>query len=179
MPLRAPKALSTLVAVDRAAGAVSTLLAVVSAVAVFVAMVGIAADVINRYFAGRSIPGMVESVEVLIVVMVFGGLGAAQRKGLHVGVNVVLARLNPNVRNTVQTVALLFAAVLLAWIVYRSGLVAWDSWLKREYRFGLVRVPVWPARIMIPIGLGMLVIEIILTPVRATLRRGAGPVTHN
>lgn len=45
--------------------------------------------------------------------------------------------------------------------------VGLDSTRAGEYRFGLVRVPVWPARLFVPLGLAGLTVVLVMRAIHA------------
>lgn len=123
-------------------------------------MVSTAADVTSRQLTGSSIPGVVEYSEVLMVGLIFLGLAYAQRVGAHIGVDLVTERMPVRVAHAVRTVGLVIAIGIVAIMAWETLEVALRSFESREFRFGLVQVPIWPARLMIPLGLGALLLEL-------------------
>ncbi len=51
---------------------------------------------------------------------------------------------------------------LVAWMTVETAQAALHSFLVGEYRFGLLQMPIWPARLMIPLGLGVLFLELLV-----------------
>lgn len=123
-------------------------------------MISTAADVTARQLTGSSIPGVVEYSEVLMVGLIFLGLAYAQRTGAHIGVDLITERMPVRVAHLVRSVGLVIAIVVVAVMGWETLEVALRSFESREFRFGLVQVPIWPARLLIPIGLGALLLEL-------------------
>jgi TRAP-type C4-dicarboxylate transport system permease small subunit len=140
--------------------AVSAVLAVLSAVSVAVLMFLVTIDVLRRSLFGRSVPGAVEIGELMVVAIVFLGIGYAQQRKDHVAINAFTARLPLRVATVLRLVGQVLLCVLVVWMIYASGRAAWQSFLTGEYRFGLLRVPIWPARAVIPLGLTSLLLEV-------------------
>lgn len=126
-------------------------------------MVSTAADVTSRQVTGSSIPGVVEYSEVLMVGLIFLGLAYAQRVGAHIGVDLVTERMPVRVAHLVRSVGLVIAIGVVAIMGWETLEVALRSFESREFRFGLVQVPIWPARLLIPIGLGALLLELAIS----------------
>jgi TRAP-type C4-dicarboxylate transport system permease small subunit len=146
--------------VRRAIDGISKALAVLSALCVLIVMGAMVADVLRRYTTGRSIPGVAEYSEVLMVGMVFLGLGYAQKKGAHIGVDVLISRIPERVARIVKITGLVIVFFVIGWMAWETMLVAQSSVASREYRFGLSRVPIWPARLVIPLGLATLLSQL-------------------
>jgi TRAP-type C4-dicarboxylate transport system permease small subunit len=144
----------------RIVGGISRTLAVISASLILIIMVAMVADVARRYLTGRSIPGVVEYTEVLMVGVIYLGLAYAQRKGDHIGVDIFTTRMPPRVSQIVQAIGLIIVSLALLWMAWETWQVAQRSMATGEYRFGLARVPIWPARLTIPLGITVLLCEI-------------------
>lgn len=146
--------------VRRAIHLLSKTFGVIAAVLIIVIMLSTAADVAVRQATGASIPGVVEYSEVLMVGLVFLGLAYAQRARAHIGVDLVTERMPVRVAHIARAIGLTIAFVVLAIMAYETFEVALRSFESREFRFGLVQVPIWPARMIIPIGLVALLLEL-------------------
>lgn len=144
---------------DRTIWWLTTIGGVVAAAAILGIMVLTVMDVAHREFVGGSIKGAVERSTMLLIVAAFMGLGVTQREGQHVASELFIEWLPNRVGRVLQTLGLLVAVALLAWLLYATGTKAWDSFQARESRFGLVVVPVWPGRVAIAVGLALMFIE--------------------
>lgn len=143
----------------RAVHVLSRVLGVVAVLVILFMMVATVADVARRYFAGSPIPGVTEAGEVLMVMSVFLGIAFAESRGAHVRVTIVLEMLPPRVAAIVNSLAMLLVLVLLAWMVWVTTGRAIDAVEVNEVRFGLVKIPVWPGRIAIAVGLAVYFLE--------------------
>ncbi len=61
----------------------------ISVLAVFIMMIPITADVLLRFFANGALPGVIEIEEILMLLMVFAGLGWAKIEGGHIRVDLL------------------------------------------------------------------------------------------
>lgn len=136
-------------------GWVSKPLAVIGALAVVVIMLLTTLDVAWRTFAGGSFGGLVEYSQILIVVGVFLGLAHTQLMGRHVTVDLLVTRLSPRTARAVERLALVVCLIVLGWIFWATLQAGLTSFRSREFRFGVANVPVWPAKLAIPLGVGM------------------------
>lgn len=141
---------------------ISTIFAVCASLIISCIMLLTAADVVKRYITGSSIPGVTEFSEVFLVAAVFLGLAFAMRVGAHVGVDLLVARLPARASKTVQVVGMVIALIVLSWMTVETVGTAAHSIAINEFRYGLVKVPVWPAKLIIPIGLAALILECIV-----------------
>lgn len=124
----------------------------------------IVADVTLRK-AGTSIPGAVEISEVLLVFAVFLALGAAQIGGDHVSTSVLTSRLRPHARRWLRVIAAAIGIATVVVMIIVASQTAIASVQAGEYRFGIAQVPIWPARIVIVIGLIVFLFEYVRTTV--------------
>lgn len=136
-------------------------LAFIAVLCIVAMLLAIVADVTRRTLAGESVPGVVELGEVAMVLIVFLGLGFAERRGAHVSMTLVVRKLRPRTAAIVNGLGLLLVVVVVGWMVWVTADRALDSFADKEFRFGLVRVPVWPARIAIAVGLALYFLELV------------------
>lgn len=147
------------------------------AVATFGIMIGVVTDVIARSLGDGSVPGVVDVSETLLVAVVFFGLANAENKEVHVRMTLVTSRLNLRVRNLARCFSFAITSGYVGWLTWATYFRALDALQSGEYRFGLVRWPLWPARWVIVVGLALLLITTIAKTyyyARATVRSSAG-----
>jgi TRAP-type C4-dicarboxylate transport system permease small subunit len=147
--------------VRRVVHAVTQVLAFLAVVCIVVVLVATVADVARRSFSGQSVKGVIELGEVLMVAIVFLGLGYAESRGAHVSITAVVRLMPPKTAAVVNGLGLLLMIIVVGWMVFVTADRAIESVAAQEYRFGLVRVPVWPARIAIAVGLAVYVLELL------------------
>lgn len=138
------------------------LLAVAAAMIVIFMMVSTVADVTRRLIFGRPIPGVIEVGELLMVGAVFLGIAYTEAREEHVAVTLLVRRLTPRKAALVQLAGLAIVMSTLAWMIVVTGTRAYESFTAGEFRFGLVRIPVWPGRIAIALGLLALLLELLV-----------------
>ena len=152
---------------DRWIGWVSRAMAATCGAAIALLMVMTCVDVARRFLTGRSIPGVIEYSEVLLAGVVFLGMGMAQRLGAHVRMEALVARLRPRARAWVEAIAAFFCAALVVALTSSTAEAAAASIAAGEFRHGLAEVPIWPAKLVIPIGLAVFALELIRSGVRS------------
>lgn len=151
----------------------SAVLGVFAAGALVVLMLATVIDVIVRFIARASVPGMLEVAESALVTSVFLGLAWTSMQGGHVAVSIVTDRLTPALARAVSVVIWFLTAGLLAWMTFASVTRALQATSRNETRFGLVQWPVWPLRWVIAIGLGLWLVVAIANVVRTIRGRTA------
>src|SRR5690606_36005148 len=109
--------------------------------------------------AGQGVPGVVEISEVLLVIMIFAALGAAQQSGTHISTSVVTSRVSVKTRKVLRVGAAVIGLATVLVMIIVTGERSLLSLLSGEYRFGIVRMPVRPARLAIFVGLIIFSIE--------------------
>lgn len=157
--------------------AVSRLLSIISMVAMAFVMFLVVYDVFLRTSGQPEIRGLVEYAEIGLVLTAFFALGETERRRDHVSVTAVLGRLHglPYVVTRVAGgVAAAAVAVLLAWA---SWDILADSLARGEYKLGLVRLPMWPARAAVFAGFLLLALEQVVTAVEDVVHSRQAPPT--
>lgn len=151
----------------------SRVLAVVSAAATLLVMLLTVVDVLVRLVVGGSVPGLLEYSEVAMVFLVMCGIAYGQQQRVHVSVDLVTSRLRPPAAGRVVGGGLVIAALALCWLAYASGVSAVESIRSGEVRYGITEVPLWPARVMVPIGAGLVAAELVIQAASAFRGRTA------
>jgi TRAP-type C4-dicarboxylate transport system permease small subunit len=126
-------------------------------------MILVVVDVVLRDVFTKSLGGTIEISEVLLVFLVFLGVAFAQQAQAHVNTNLVTSRVPPRVARVMKTLGHVIVAGVLLWTTWVTATRGWDAMQAGEARFGLRSVPVWPARLMIPVGLLLLSLETLFT----------------
>lgn len=160
-------------ALDTFSKRLSQAFAVIASLTIAVIMVMTVADVLRRALTGRSIPGTTEFSEVFLVAAAFLGLAYAMRTGAHVAVDLLLAKLPPRAARITYAAGLSIAICVLVWMTWQTAGTALHSISVNEYRYGLIQVPVWPAKAVVPIALTALVLECVVA-----LGKGTPPAAN-
>lgn len=146
----------------KAVHALSSTMGAVAGILVILAIFPTVLDVASRYVTGRSLRGVVEYSEVILIVIVYFAMGAAFRNGSHISTPIFLNLLPPGLARALDFIGCAILAIVLATAIYLTALLAINSYAIGEFRFGLTQVPIWPAKIAIPIGLAVMFLEVVL-----------------
>jgi TRAP-type C4-dicarboxylate transport system permease small subunit len=133
-------------------------------------------EVILRDAFETTLGGTIEISEVLLVFLVFIGMSYTQHVGGHVATDLLTARVPIPVARVFRFVGLMVAVVVLLWAAQATAVRGWDSMQTGEIRFGIREVPIWPARLIIPVGFFLTALETLFAA-SDTLRRDWRPST--
>ena len=118
-------------------------------------------DVILRYLFNQSIPGSMEMTQALMTFMVYLVLGAVQEKKDHIRIDFFIERISPRVRKYWEVVICIVALAFLSFLL----VYAWESFYSslemREYYGGMIRIPIYPARGAIFVGVGLMIVALL------------------
>ncbi|MGM7669217.1 TRAP transporter small permease [Microbacterium sp. A93] len=148
-------------ALERATLVVEPVLRTIASIGVLLLMIATVVDVSMRTLAGHGVPGVIEITEVLLVVTVFLAMMSSGRDGQHIRVTLLTDRLPEAAARLVRSIGLVLSLMIVGWLTWATIDKAIVSLRTAEYRFGLINVPIWPARVAIPIGLVCLAIVLI------------------
>lgn len=133
--------------------AVAEVLADIASFWLFGIMLLVVVDVSMRYLLSNPIPGTLEISEQTVVLLVFMCFAFTGMQERHIRTTAILDHL-PRWMNTVSTfLGTLLMLILLTVLVWQTSKEAWLAFSIRELRMGLVMVPIYPAKIAIPVGL--------------------------
>jgi hypothetical protein len=140
---------------------ITTAGAIISGVAVFVLMLFIVLDVVLRNMGGASIPGGFEIVEnYLLPLIEFPSLAWVCGSGIMPNMDLLLPRMSPATRRrTVQSIVVVEILVIGVVFVAAAVFAVWHVMHQTSFLAGLTMLPEWPAQLLAPIGLGLVVVE--------------------
>ena len=121
-----------------------------------------AADVIGTQFLGQPVHGALEITESTMVVIVFGALAYSQIRRNHIRVELLYTRVGPRSQAAMDVVADLMALLFFSLLLWQAVNEAAFSLSIDEATFGLIRIPLWPARIVLVFGTALLLLQLLL-----------------
>ncbi|MBI2869992.1 MAG: TRAP transporter small permease [Chloroflexi bacterium] len=135
-------------------------LAVVACAFLFAMMLVIVADIVLRFF-GMPIKAGLEIIELMMVCVVYLGFAFTQMKGGWVRMELLISRL-PSARTWYTEYLNYILTVIFFIIVLWQGIIlGWQSVRTQEMTFGIVPMPIYPARIALAIGAAFVLLEVI------------------
>lgn len=141
---------------------IATVLALASGLAIILLMVFTTLDVTLRKAAGSGIPGTIEITEIVLVGVVFLAIMAAELGDVHVRTPILVERLRGRKATIARLIGLIIAfsySAFAAWLTLGQAI---SSTQRGEFRFGVAFVPVWPAKLLIPLGFAGLALALLV-----------------
>ncbi|MFM9881596.1 MAG: TRAP transporter large permease subunit, partial [Burkholderiales bacterium] len=143
-------------------------LAIVAAVVMLLATVY---DVGARYFFNSPTVWATEISTYLLIALVFLGAGSAQLANANVRVDVLLTKLSPPARATLEAIGAWIALLTVALIAWQAVLQVGNDWKNGARIFSLLLTPSWLPKTPIAIGLVVLVLAMLLEMTRSGITR--------
>ena len=150
-------------ALARTIGHVNRAITSMAGLLIAVVMLVVCADIAVRLLTGGSIHGAIETAVLLLVALVFLGLGGAEATGENFAVTILVQRLPNGIRRGIEAFGRLVSFALV-------GLLAWFCWNKAfasfqagEKSYGVIAFPIWPSRFLVAIGLTLLAAQFLAT----------------
>ena len=136
--------------------------ATLTSVATIVMMLIGTADVVGTTFFKYPVPATYELTATLMAALVFGGLSYAQTQGRHVRVELFIRRFPWRLRWVSDSFGLLVGTVFFGFLTWRCAVYFWRSWEIKEIQAGLIRFPLYPAKFLIIVGVGLMTIQLLI-----------------
>jgi TRAP-type C4-dicarboxylate transport system permease small subunit len=140
---------------------VESALTVLSAVIVCLMMLLVVTQIIARTLR-TALPGIIESLELLVVAVAFLGLAYTQSINGHIRIDVISNQLPVKWRQALEGLLLALALGTFGIMTHVSGEQAYEAWVLGDYRSGLIHYPLWPSKMLIPIGAGLLSLRLLI-----------------
>ncbi len=156
---------------------ISDVLGWVAMVFMAILMFGVTADVATRAISGQSVPGLFEMSELSMVMVVFFGLGWTLRDDAHIRVTMLTDRLAERPRRLTEALAWLCAALAFLLLAWPATQEAAYSFSIREFRWGVVQIPIWWAKIALAAGLWFAAVQAVVKAVLVATGRDV-PESH-
>lgn len=150
-------------AIGKALSVVVMVLTAFGGVAIMLMMVHIAADVTGRYFFNAPLPATIAIVSnYYMVIAAFIPLALAQKRDMHISVEVAMQMLPQNIQRHAYSLARIYSAAIFLLLTYTSWIQAETKRAAGSYVMELgFKVPVWPGYYLLPIGFFVMVLVLI------------------
>ncbi|GHD62268.1 hypothetical protein GCM10017083_50860 [Thalassobaculum fulvum] len=120
------------------------------------------ADVIGTQVLSQPVPGAREITESTMVLIVFGALTYGQIRRSHIRVELLYTRLPPRGRAALDILADLCGLLFFGLLLWQAINEAEFSMQIGEATDGLIRFPLYPARIILATGTALLLVRLVL-----------------
>lgn len=141
---------------------VETGASLVAAWVILVLMFITSADVIGRYFFNKPIQTVYEVSQNLLLVIVFLSVAYVASVRGHPKVDIATSWLPWKGQIAIDIFGWVLALTMMSLVTWQTGIRAWTSWVVQDYTMGLIDIPLWPGKIILPVGIGMLSIRLII-----------------
>ena len=149
----------------------------VSAGMIWFMMLMIVADIILRAIFNMPLPSTVEISESAMVFIAFLAFGYTEATGGHIRVDILASRLSERAASWLNIVGCLVGMFFFSLILWDTGQHAIESWHVREFMTGVLPLPVYPAKFMVPLGCALLIVQFLVGLVRSSFKAlGRGDV---
>ncbi|MFC1938339.1 TRAP transporter small permease [Chloroflexota bacterium] len=122
-------------------------------------MLAITYDVMVRYFFKHVTMWVFELSEISILYMTFLGTAYLLKEEAHVKMDMVLNRLNPRTQALINLITSIPVAIVCLIVSWYGIEVTWDYYQQGNYSLGLLRLPLWPIIVIVPVGFLLLSIQ--------------------
>lgn len=159
-----------MVAIERLLGLIASALMLVRGLALVAMMVHVTVDVVGKYFFNAPVPVTLEMVSnYYMVAVVFLPLGAVERAGGNIHVELVYAALPRLGRRLLDVLAYGLGAVFFWMLTSATWRVAVRKFEVGEFIMGSYSVIIWPSRFLVPVGAALITAMLVLKLVRSAL----------
>jgi TRAP-type mannitol/chloroaromatic compound transport system permease small subunit len=141
---------------------IDTFMGYASAFLVMVIMVFVSADVMGRYFFNYPIPGTYEFSEVLLALIIFLALPYVQYLKANIAIKILSDRYSPRASEIFNIFCLLLGTVTFGLIAIQGLALFISSWEVHEISEGTIPFPIYPFKVFVPIGFGLLVLRMFI-----------------
>ena len=126
-----------------------------------VMMLATSVDATLRFFFNKPIAGVFEVAEMAMVVLVFFGLGWTQQDRKHIRATMLTERLPRRWQAFFDAIAWAACAFFLLVLAVPATEAAKESFAIREFRWGVVQMPIWWVKIILAVGLWLGALQMI------------------
>ena len=145
----------------------NSLLSGLSGVLLGLAMLVTGIEVIARYVFNSPIVGVVDLVTIMIPIFVFLPMADTEIHNKHIRVELLSTLIgNPRLNLFFDFVTYVCGIILLglmAWVMWEFAFLSWRA---GEYLPGLRRLPVWPSKFAMAIGISLLAFQILVNGIK-------------
>ena len=133
--------------------------AVLSGIALLLMMIMGALDVFLSKVFNMPVPGTFEATETLMVISAFLAIAYNQQVRGHIKVELFTSRMSPRLQLKFEAFNYLLSSIfffLLTWQGWRFGIASLKI---GEYESGLIAFPVYPAKLLLALGVTMMTLQ--------------------
>jgi TRAP-type mannitol/chloroaromatic compound transport system permease small subunit len=145
---------------DRGLTVVEDYANLVAALAIFFLMFVGVVQIVGRKLFGIAIYGYIDWIEQSSALFAFLGIAYAQRLGAHIRMDITL-NWPRRLRWWLELFGVVLALVVITLLIDASFNAFWRAWSIGDSTMD-IRLPVWPAKLMVPLALSLLWLRLML-----------------
>jgi len=125
-------------------------------------MLLVTGDVIRRLAFKSPIHGTTELVEFMMVGLLYLTLANTQAIKAHINIDLLVQHLSPKARLLCEVISYFLGLVVFSLITWQGIKSSAYAWKINEITFGVIRFPLFPSKMIIPIGSFFLCLRFVL-----------------
>ncbi len=146
---------------DRALFRIESFFNLIAGIVIFALVCLACYNVIGRYVFNAPVPGYVDWTEQFMATFAFLGLAYCQREGGHIRMDIVVGALRGRLLWLAEWLSILFMLLLTTALIYGTWFhfersFDWNAPLWSRDSSIDVALPLWPAKLIVPVSLGLL-----------------------
>ena len=150
----------------------------VSGIGVFIMSILITIEILGRYFFGFSLLVVDEWSGSLLVMVTFLGLAYTMQSKGFLQIEFLLNRLSRRKRNLFNLFLILLALVYSFIIGWKLILYTWSNYSAGTVSVSISQTPLYIPQLFMPLGVALLILQLINEAVRSILRLMTLPPSH-
>jgi TRAP-type C4-dicarboxylate transport system permease small subunit len=163
-------------AIDSWTERLSKLLMFVAGAALMLMMIQMVLDVFMRNFFRSPIEGSLEIVSnYYMVAVVFLPLALVERRHEHITVDLFVNLMPSGMQRLVRIIGYIVCSVFFGLLAYQTGIDAFEAWERNELLMSSIFIILWPAKMLLPIGFGLMLIQVLLHAWKSIASAGFDP----
>ncbi len=147
--------------IGKAQAWIERLSATIAAAIILAMMLLTTADVVGRYVFNNPVIGTVEVSEFMLLGIVFLSVGYVQAVRGHIAVEVITSWLPRRTQIGLEIFGHILGLFLYSIITWKTGVQAYNAWSIGDFSAGVIEFPLWPAKSLIPLGMGILCLRLV------------------
>ena len=146
---------------DRHLFRIESTLNLMSGLVVFTLMLLAVAQILGRKVFNAPIPGFIDWVEQFMVIFAFLGVAYCQRLGGHIRMDILIGRVRGRPLWLAEMISVFLMLVVVGALVY-GGWLHFERALKIGDSTIDIALPTWPAKLLVPLSLGLLWLRLLV-----------------
>ena len=131
----------------------------ISSALIFIMMLLVTADVFGRYALSNPVPATFELSKMLMVFIVFLAYAHTEATGQNIRVQIIDRHITQRQKDLLDAFTYLLGIFVFGVICWQGWKQAWLAVELNQRMWGVVRLPLWPAKFVLVAGAGLLVLQ--------------------